>query len=332
MVVWRYPDGHWPNLFVLLYILAAYAFGWLLFFADLPLLNIIGILVLAHSMVIAAYMIHECAHNTIFLRPQLNAALGRILMWFTGACYGDYEEIRHKHFRHHMDKADVVSFDYRPHLARFPVLVKLMQALEWLYIPAIEVMMHLLVIILPFVKKNRYHRRKHVLLVLFIRTSLFILLAWFKPIVLLFYSIAYLLFLTIMRFMDVHQHTYEVFETLDQPRGKEAEQFDENYEHRNTFSNPISLRYPVLNLLVLNFGYHNAHHVRPTTAWYRLPALDKKLYGDNRQQVLPFINLLKSYHRYRVPRMLNADEADQADLKGGLAFVGVDGVSFLTAH
>jgi len=332
MVVWRYPDGHWPNVMALLYILAMYVCGWLLLFIDSIGLNIVGSVVLAHSMVIAAYMIHECAHNTIFLRPQLNARLGNALMWVTGACYGKYEDIRHKHFRHHMDKADVVSFDYRPRLAQYPLLVKIMKALEWAYIPAVEIMMHLLVIILPFIKENRRQHRKHVLTVLAVRSSVFLLLAWFKPIVILFYVIAYFLFMTVMRFMDVHQHTYEVFETLDQSRSKEAEQFDSDYEYRNTFSNIISIQHPVLNLLVLNFGYHNAHHVKPTTPWYRLPALHTSLYGDNREQILPFINLLKSYHRYRVPRMLNADEADQSTLEKGLAFIGVDGVSFLTAH
>ena len=192
--------------------------------------------------------------------------------------------------------------------------------------------MHALVIVLPFVKKNRQQHRWHVLTVFFIRSSLLLLLAWFKPIVLVYYAVAYLIFLTVMRFMDVHQHTYEVFETLDQLRGKEAEQFDTEYEHRNTFSNTMSLRYPKLNLLVLNFGYHNAHHVKPTTPWYRLPALHHRLFGNDRTQLLPFKNLLKSYHRYRVQRILNADEADQHGLQGGLAFIGVDGVSFLTAH
>ena len=193
-------------------------------------------------------------------------------------------------------------------------------------------MMHLLVLILPFTMQNRRHKRKLVFTVLVIRTSIFATLFYINPVVVLLYTIAYMLFLTVMRFMDVHQHTYEIFETLDQPRGAIAEQFDHDYEQRNTFSNMISVRHPWLNLLVLNFGYHNAHHEKPTTPWYRLPALHRQLFAHDQQQIFPFINLLKSYHQYRVPRMLNADEGDIDGLKNGRRFVGVDGVSFLTAH
>ena len=332
MKIMRNKDGFWPNLGALLYVLAGYVAGWVLFFSGNVFLYPLGVLCLAHAMVIAAYLIHECAHNTIFMANKWNANLGRILMWVTGACYSTYEEIRHKHFRHHVDKADVVAFDYRSRLARFPKLVKVMQFLEWLYIPAVEIMMHLLLIILPFTMQNRYHKRKLVLTGLMIRMIVFAGIFYLQPVAILLYVIAYLMFLTVMRFMDVHQHTYEIFETLDQPRGAEAEQFDHDYEQRNTFSNMISLAHPSLNLLVLNFGYHNAHHEKPTTPWYRLPALHKQLFADDQQQIFPFINLLKSYHHYRVPRMLNADEGDIEGLEKGRRFVGVDGVSFLTAH
>jgi len=332
MSVFRNHDGFWPNAGALLYVLLTYCSGWAIFFSGMPGLYPLGVLLLAHGMVIAAYLIHECAHNTIFVANAWNANLGRILMWFTGACYGTYEEIRHKHFRHHVDRADVVAFDYRYRLARYPSLVKVMQALEWMYIPAVEIMMHLLVLILPFTMDNRRHKRKLVITVVLIRTSLVALVFYFAPVAVVLYAIAYLLFLTVMRFMDVHQHTYEIFETLDQPRGPEAKRFDHDYELRNTYSNMISQQHPWLNLLVLNFGYHNAHHEKPTTPWYRLPALHKQLFGEDQQQIFPFIHLLRSYHRYRVPRMLNAEAEDIAGLARGRYFVGVDGVSFLTAH
>lgn len=332
MLVLRNKDGLWPNLGALLYVLFGYFGGWAILLSAAVVLYPLGILLLAHSMIIAAYMIHECAHNTIFKNNNWNAGLGRMLMWITGACYGTYEEIRHKHFRHHVDKADVVAFDYRSRLAQYPILVKFMKVLEWLYIPAVEILMHLLVLILPFTMKNRSHKRKLVLRVLAIRASIFTVLFYIQPLAILCYALAYMIFLTVMRFMDVHQHTYEIFETLDQPRGPEAKRFDRDYEHRNTFSNMISLKRPWVNLLVLNFGYHNAHHEKPTTPWYRLPALHKQLFADNQQQIFPFVNLLKSYHQYRVHRVLNVDEGDMEDLEKGRHFVGVDGVSFLTAH
>lgn len=88
MSVIRYKDGFWPNLWSLLYVLCSYFSGWGLIFSGSVFLCPLGIVLLAHSMVIAAYMIHECAHNTIFTNNKWNAQLGRVLMWFTGCCYG----------------------------------------------------------------------------------------------------------------------------------------------------------------------------------------------------------------------------------------------------
>lgn len=331
-MVMRYKDGWIPNLLAFAYVIGGYAGGWALFYQDKLIFNVAGVLLLAHSMVIAAYLIHECAHNTIFFKNQWNANFGRVLMWFTGACYSSYEEIRHKHFRHHMDRGDVVAFDYRPRLARHQQLMKVIRVLEWLYIPAVEIIMHVLVLILPFTMENRRHKRKLVITVFLVRASIFAVLAWFKPIVLIMYALAYMLFLIVMRFMDAHQHTYEIFETLDQKRGEEAKRFDAAYEERNTFSNVISTNYPWLNLLVLNFGYHNAHHRKPIMPWYRLPGLHQELYAADSRQILPFVNLLKAYHEYRVPRILNEDEGDVTGLEKGRRFVGVNGVSFLTTH
>ena len=329
----RYADGLWPNTFALLYILIAYVLGIAAMHQDHVLVNAIGVVVLAHGMVIAAYMIHECAHNTVFLENSNNARLGTFLLWLTGAAYGKYEDIRAKHFRHHVDRADVVAFDYRTRLAAHPRLARMVNMLEWAYIPAVEAIMHALVLALPFLQEQRRHLRTHVITVLVIRICLFALLFAWSPRVVLLYPFAYLLFLTVMRFMDTHQHTYEVFETLDKERGEEARRFNAEYEQRNTFSNLVSERYPWLNLLTLNFGYHNAHHARPTTPWYRLPALHAELYGKDDKQVMPFHNLLRAFHRYRTQRVLNADEGDIDVVKDrGKQFVGVDGVSFLTAH
>lgn len=329
----RYRDGWFPNTLALMYSLMAYPGGFYLIVQNSWPVNFIGVLLLAHAMVIAAYLIHECAHNTIFLNNASNARLGRVLMWLTGAAYGDYEGIRNKHFRHHVDRADVVSFDYRPILAAHPWFLKLIKILEWAYIPAVEIMMHALVVILPFVQDERRNQRARVVTVLLIRSIIFLLLVAWQPRVILLYPLAYMLFMTVLRFMDTHQHTFEVSETLDRKRGEAAPRFDVAYEQRNTYSNLISTEYPWLNLLTLNFGYHNAHHARPTTPWYRLPGLHNELYGQEDGQVLPFPNLLRAFHHYRLARVLNADDGELDVLKEqGRGFVGVNGVSFLTAH
>ncbi len=329
--LFRYADGLVPSLAALAYVVVGYGLGLAGLAADAWPLNVGGVLLTAHALVIAAYLVHECVHNTIFTDNRHNARLGAALAWLVGAGYGRYEDIRHKHFRHHVDRADVVAFDFRPLLAQRPWPLRAIRALEWAYVPATDLMMHALVLLLPFRMAGRRDRRARVLAVLASRAAFFAVLGWLSVPALALHALAYLLFLHLMRFMDVHQHTYEVWETLERPRDARDDRFDRDYEHRNTYSNPVSMRYPWLNLLMLNFGYHNAHHVRPTAPWYRLPRLHRELFGDDDDQLLPFANLLASYHRHRVPRIVNGD-APGLDVGDGRGFIGVVGVSFLTAH
>lgn len=336
---YKYPDALLPNSLAFAYAFGGYALGLLLITRDSLWLNAGGVLLLAHAMIIAAYLVHECGHNTLFATNEGNARMGRVLMWLCGGSYCTYEDIRQKHFRHHVDRADVVAFDYRPKLAQYPCTVKILHALEWLYIPAFDLLMHVLVIVLPFTYEPRFKRRGHVLRMLLARGLFFGALAWYAPKVLLLYPLAYLLMLHVLRFMDAFQHTYDVDDRLDQPRPAVIPH-DAAYEHRNTFTNLHSVKHPWLNLFTLNFGYHNVHHDKPVQPWYRLPALQKELYGegdDPTGQSLPFANQLRAYHRHRVHRLLNADPADMGLEKVPLAergrdFIGVDGVSFLTTH
>lgn len=329
----RHDDALLPNLLAFGYITVAYIAGFSLILNESLIANLLGVFILAHSMVIAAYLIHETAHMSLFREKKHNQWYAELLLWITGSSYSHFEDIRNKHNRHHIDRADVVSFDFRPILAQHPKFLKLIKTLEWAYIPALEILMHVLVIILPFVKENRKARRPRVLRALILRIAFFAWLASISIQVLWLYPVAYLGFLTVMRFMDIHQHTYEVFETLDQPRGPEARLRDREFEHKNTYSNLLSEKYPWVNLLVLNFCYHNVHHDQQLQPWYRLPKLHQEIYGSDKQQVLTLRHLIKSFHRYRVPRILNGDPI-YLDVKTdeGETFIGVDGVSFLTAH
>jgi fatty acid desaturase len=329
--LFRYEDALLPNTLAWTYMFTAYLFGLTAILADALWINILGVLFLAHAMVIAAYFIHECAHDSLFKKNRHNQMFGELLLWITGASYSDYKAVRHKHVRHHMDRADIVSFDFRTRLQAYPKVLRFIGVLEWFYIPALEIMMHALVVILPFVKTNRKHLRSRIIIVVILRFMFFASLAAISLKVLIFYPIAYMIFLTVMRFMDAHQHTYDLHETLDKKRGEEVKKYDNAFEKRNTYSNIISLKYPWLNLLVLNFSFHNVHHDQQMQPWYRLPKLHTKLYGKDETQVLSFLDLLKSYHRYRVARIINSDAVD-TDVHKGRDFIGVAGVSLLTAH
>jgi fatty acid desaturase len=148
----------------------------------------------------------------------------------------------------------------------------------------------------------------------------------------LLYALAYLIFLTVLRFLDAFQHTYDVFATRSLEPAPVDPRRDRRYEYEHTYSNLISERWGWLNLLVLNFPYHNAHHVRPGEPWYRLPALHRELYAQADRQVITCRELLASFHRHRVARVL-ADGYGEVGSSGERArnFIGAVGVSFLTA-
>ncbi len=331
--LFRHQDGVLPNLFAFAYAFGGYALGWWLITREGLLPNALGTVLLGHAMVIAAYLVHECAHNTLFADNAHNARLGRVLLWLTGACYGSYETIRHKHFRHHVDRGDIVAFNFRPRLQQRPLALRVIQGLEWLGIPAVDVLMHWLVPVMPFVLPGRKHLRRHVVAVLLVRGLLFAAVGWYAPQALLCYSLAYLLMLHVLRFMDAFQHTYDLFETLEGAAGAEVAGFDAAFEQSHTFTNLHSVQHPWLNLFTLNFGYHNAHHEKPNQPWHRLPALHRNLFGDAMPQMIPFSHQLACYWRYRVVRITHEDPVDTDVLSNrGATFVGVDGVSFLTGH
>jgi fatty acid desaturase len=295
----------------LLYASLGYIAGFAGLFSPAWPVNLLAILLLAHAMVIAAYLVHECAHNTIFRRNADNARLGRLLTWLCGASYGTYEDIRYKHFRHHVDNDDVVWFDYEKFFLGHPVVLRITRALEWCYVPAQELVMHGLLMVNAFVIPQRRAQRIRNVVVLLVRLGILGFLLLVAPRAALLYGVAYLLMLVVLRFMDSVQHDYGYHLTL-YDKAPSPRRGDKAWEQEHTFSNPLSLRHEWVNWLVLNFGFHNAHHARPTTPWYRLPALHRELYGDAAERVIPFASQLRIYHRGRVERIVKWDDATEA--------------------
>ncbi|RRU73729.1 fatty acid desaturase [Stutzerimonas xanthomarina] len=334
--LYRYADGRVPNTLAILYTVLAYGGGLALLFAANGWLNALGTLLLAHGMIIAAYLIHEFAHGAIFSVPKHNEWAGNVCSWLCGSCYAEFQDLRKKHMRHHVDRADVITFDSKAFLKARPLwFQKLVLALEWAYVPAVELIMHFYVIALPFITDNDKHRarRGKVAAVLAVRTLLFAGLAVLSLKAVLLYAVAWMIMLSVLRFADAYQHTYEAFAVLeDGGKLPEDKRRDRSYEQQNTYSNVVSERWPALNLLLLNFSFHNAHHEKPVAPWYRLPKLHAELYGSTYNQVIPMRNLLGSFHRYRVRRVLDDDYGvvSEGPHKAD-NFYGAVGVSFLTA-
>mgnify|MGYP006156169569 FL=1 len=329
----RDPKGARHTAAVLIYIAVAYIGGWIAIFNQSATINVIGVIALTHGMIIAAYLLHDCSHNTIFVSTSKNAYLGKILNWLVGSCYGRYEDIRYKHMRHHVDNYDPVVWDYRSFLKRHKFLEAVVKAAEWAWIPAVEIMMHVMLVVAPWSIESKRGQRRRIIQVLLIRTALLTTVFVFSPVAFLLYVLAQLLLFTVLRFMDCYQHNYEVVFNLEDKSADLPYRGDAEYEQRNTYSNLLSARFPKLNLLVLNFCYHNAHHEKPTLGWYLLPALHAQMYPAVEPQTLGFIEQSRSFHKHRMARIYAEDYGDdevKESLKQGRA-VGADALSFLTA-
>jgi fatty acid desaturase len=301
--------------------------AWLAAFAlmaSTPVAAMLGVLLCAHSMVLAAYLLHEAAHDTLFRSRAANRALGEALSFVAGSSYASFERIRHMHLRHHRDRADLACFDYQALLRRRPALRRTLEALEWAYVPATEMLMHLQIVWRPFVEPGQRRHLPRAAAMLVLRGGLLTALGWWSVQALLLYAVAYMLFLQVLSFFDSYHHSFEqYFVAAEQAVPMDGR--DRAYEQAHTYSNLVSTRHPWLNLLILNFGYHNAHHARAGAPWHRLPALHRQLYGNAAPSVMPLAQLLASWHRNRVRRVAAADYG----APGG-DFLGAHGVSFLT--
>ncbi|MFB2771880.1 fatty acid desaturase [Pelatocladus sp. BLCC-F211] len=198
--------------------------------------------------------------------------------------------------------------------------------LEWLYFPAISFILQWRAITAPFWNPQRHDQRLRTIILLIVRSQLFILLGLVSLKALMLYFLAYIGLTTVLRIVDCFQHTYETF-PIDSPIPKR----DRTYEQANTFTTLISRRYWWLNLLLLNFGYHNAHHAFMKCPWYNLHELDKDLFTGRENYCLTLPLLLKNYHRFRVARLVKG-QGKAVDEQGDFnldTFYGAVAVSFL---
>ncbi|MGC1458419.1 MAG: fatty acid desaturase [Steroidobacteraceae bacterium] len=324
-----WPDARAHGL-VLSYVLLGWPGSFAVMASHSVVLDILGVLLCTHTMVLAAYLVHDAAHQTLFISRRANQWVGEAMNCIASSGCASFERIRHIHIRHHLDRADLVCFDFKDLLRSRPLARRVLQALEWLYIPAVEVLMHLQVVVRPiFVPAQRRHLLR-VLFMLAVRLALFMLLARWSVRAAFLYGLAVLLELHVLNFFDGFHHTFEQLVIKPEEPVSIAGR-DRAYELDNTYSNLISVRFPWLNALTLNFNYHNAHHQRPSLPWWRLPALHRELYGQASVCVLPLRELLMTWHRNRVRRVCADDYgAVGSGPDRAASFVGTHGVSFLT--
>lgn len=319
----------------ILYTLGSYGLGLKLILAAHLLSNAFGVILLTHSLVLSALLAHEFLHGTTFSNMKWNVIGGNLMLWLSGSCYVRFQELMQMHIAHHVNRIDYCRFNIPSFLQSIPAVIRfLLLGLEWLYIPSLAFLLRIRLMLAPFQNLDRQADRLRIISILFMRSCLFTTLAIlsFKAIVL--YFLAYIGMIHVLRFIDAFQHTYESLPTgvPIPPHHKNLSSQEANaYEQANTFSNVISRKYEWLNLLLLNFGYHNAHHQVVKCPWYYLPILDRVLYSDYHSHYITLPELLGNYHRFRVSRILTGQGqvTDQYGNRQLNTFYGAIEVSFL---
>lgn len=315
------------NFIVIFYVFSGYCGGLVLLLLPNIWLKILGVVLLTHSLVLSAYLSHEFMHGTIFTNMRWNAVGGNIMLWLNGGCYARFKDLAQEHIFHHVNKVDSAVFNLAAFINNLPAPIRgLILTLEWLYFPAISFILQFWAMTAPFWNPQRRDERLRVIILLIVRGLLFTLLGLVSLKALALYFLAYTGMITVLRFMDAFQHTYEVF-----PVGSLFPKRDRAYEQANTFTYLISRRYWWLNLLVLNFGYHNAHHALMKCPWHSLHELDRDLLNGQEIHYLTLPQLLTNYHRFRVSRIFSG-QGEAVDEQGNLeldTFYGAVGVSFL---
>ncbi|MBW4663498.1 MAG: fatty acid desaturase [Chroococcus sp. CMT-3BRIN-NPC107] len=317
------------NISLLVYIYSIYGLGITLLIVDFWLLNILGVILVTHALIFSATLTHELIHGNLFKEHrQLNAFWGQAMTHINGACYATWSNLVGHHFNHHIYHADFVGFDMVNYLNTLnPVIRWIYMVCEWAYVPIFEFELRWRIILAPFLEKpKRPLLWRNVALMLY-RTAAFALLGWISLKALLLYALAYISFVNIMRFADAFHHIYDYV-----IMGQEIPKRDRLYEQKYTFSNLVSVKYPWLNLLFLNFGYHNAHHHNMSYSWHELPQLHQTLYGDTLGGIVPLPILVTNYHKLRLKRLFSGQgEATNITSQSSLErFVGGVAVSFLT--
>ena len=315
------------NEIAITYTCLGYTGGIALFLIDNSWLNILGTVLFTHSLIYSAYLSHEFMHGSIFKERHRNVIFGQLMLWMNGGCYYGFQALTLQHIAHHVDRVDVFTFDIPDEIQKLPTsLRRIVFALEWCYIPVVAFWARWQRIIKDWRKSEL---TKKISLVFAVRFAAFLLLGIISFKALLLYFLSYMGMITVLRFVDAFQHTYEAF-----PSGTELPKRDRVHEQLHTYSNLVSCRYPWLNLLILNFGYHNAHHAVMKCPWHSIQELDAELSLNQSVNYMSLFQQLFNYHAYRITR-LNKGQGDTTGTMGARnyeRFYGAVDVSFITLY
>lgn len=264
------------NSLAITYILSGYCIAIWCITRDMWQVNLLGSVLLVHTLLWAAYFVHEFFHDNIFASRTLNTMFGEVFLFLTGSCYSSFNELAHHHIIHHTQRVDLSPFapysmpDVLKSLPKF--LVNFIIFLELLYLPAVNLGLRWLIALSPFLGKTRKRDRLRNGLLLLVRGGLFTALTLYSPHGVIIYFVSYVFFLNMTQFLECFQHTFPTYRVTDK-----VPKYSFEHVELNTYTIIISRRFRWLDLLFfLNHNYHSAHHRIMTCPWYLLAELDQK--------------------------------------------------------
>lgn len=315
------------NIIAISYTFLAYICGVILLFVSNFILNITGVFFITHSLLCSAYLTHEFMHGTIFKNRRWNSIFGNTMLWLNGGCYNKYQALTLQHIAHHIDRVDVFTFEPVAKLQQLPSIVRrVILALEWLYFPIMGFWSRWHSAFSPFWNSERSREKVRLISILSIRIGIFSLIGLISIKALLLYFIAYIGMITVLRWADAFQHTYEGFSP-----GIELPKRDRAHEEAHTYSTLLSRKHTWLNILLLNFGYHNAHHTLMKCPWHNLPELNLEIEKPSKVRYVSLKQQLIHYHRFRLTRFIlgQGESVDENQNPTFDKFYGAHDVSFL---
>ena len=113
------PKPLW-NVIAIAYTLIGYLGGLALIVQPGDWLNVVGVLLLTHSLVYSAYLAHEFMHGTIFAGRRWNSFWGTVMLWLNGGCYGGFDTLTVQHMAHHVNRIDFSGFDLAETIQALP--------------------------------------------------------------------------------------------------------------------------------------------------------------------------------------------------------------------
>ncbi|HNN94958.1 MAG TPA: fatty acid desaturase [Pseudomonadota bacterium] len=286
---------------VLAYTLLGYLVGLACVLSGSPLVAVAGIALLIHTTVLSGLLNHELIHRSVFRNPRVNDLLGSVVSLLNGACHVPFALLRRQHIAHHINKVGYDSFSITEWVKGLPRLPRIILiTLEWFYFPILSFISRGRALTYPFRNKKYRHLRLRVAVAILFRMAILILFYLINPWSVLSVFISHIGMISAFRLYDCYHHTFQVI-----PLGSKIPVLPGNYEQERTFSSLLSREHAWLNLIFLNYGYHNAHHYLFAAPWYHLPTIDRLMFGESNQRHILFRDWITWYHKNRIRRIFD---------------------------